>query len=108
MTAPDPDHPWSSARHEQILRQPKNLYLNIVQSAILTALARGHRQIMFQGGAAALLAQQAEHAPKFHKVTMTAKNYAYYQKKQAAGRAAFAAARVGDATIFGDRERGGG
>ena len=97
----DPErYPWQDAHHEQIMRQRKNLYLNLVQESILTALAHGQTEIMFHRGTAALMAQDQGPKDMCQNVVMTPENYAYYQNLYQTMVKRFQDCRVGDTTLF--------
>ena len=53
----NPKRHWQASPVTPVLRQSKNLYLNMLQEAIKTARSRGADKIVFQAGSAAVYAQ---------------------------------------------------
>ena len=72
-------HAWPEPYLGHELRRKKNIYLMMVQQAVKHALQWGHSEILFQGGAAAEIAQWRECL--FRRITVTAGNYSQIDKK---------------------------
>ena len=80
----------------------------MVQAAIVTALEQGRTKIMFQGGAAAQVAQRRDAPELCTRVRMTGKYYQQYTQLYQALRKKFDEAGVGDSAIVDHFRQGGG
>ena len=92
---------WSDRMKEKIMLSNKNLYLQLVQNAVV-ALIPKKKKLIFQAGDAAAVAQWGY---CFYKhIEITKKNHKHYQKLYETASARFAALRVGDSSLENSSE----